>query len=607
MRGLWLLLLLLSLLWGVGCREKTHPRVIVLGIDGADPVLLRRFMAEGKLPHFSELEKRGGFVALGTTNPPQSPVAWASFTTGLDPGGHGIFDFIHRDPETMAPIPSLTSLDSSGRPVLMRRGRPFWGYLSDHGIPVRMIKIAANYPATDLPGEVLPEMGTPDMVGSYGTFTYYTEADEPPPEDLSGGRFVRVEERSGVLRASVVGPQKETLPLQVYRSQKSAVIEVKDERVLLNKGEWSDWTSLQFSSGSGMVRFYLKACRPHLKLYMSPVNIEPCDPAVPLSNPPGLARHFCRCCGPYYTQGMPEDTKALVHGVLDDQEFLEQSGLVTTERWRLFEQGLSEFEEGLFFFYLSAPDIVSHLFWNVDDVHHPGHQTDGRTAGKLAIEKAYVEADKFVGRALRGCDSRTTLLVMSDHGFAPFYRSFNLNTWLQQRGYYDPTDWTKSRAYGVGFNSLYLNLQGREKEGVVKPEQADDLLTALRDELSAEVDPLSGQPVFKAVYLSSELYRGGEADKAPDLVLGYSRGYRGSWKSALGETEETVLTDNLEVWSGDHLMDASVVPGILLSNRTFSGKGATLLDLAPTILQLFHVEPPSEWSGRALMPKGEKH
>ena len=602
MRFFWLFLLVLSLLWGVGCRQKSHPRVIVLGIDGADPVLLRRFMAEGKLPNFSELERRGGFAPLGTTNPPQSPVAWASFTTGLDPGGHGIFDFIHRDPDTMSPIPSLTSLDSSGRPQLMRRGRPFWGYLSDCGIPVRMIKIAANYPATDLPGEVLPEMGTPDMLGSYGTFTYYTEGQESPPDDLSGGRFVKVAERDNVIRASVVGPQKETLPLRVYRSEHSAVLEVEKERVLLNEGEWSDWISLPFPSGRGMIRFYLKACRPHLKLYMSPVNIEPCRPAVSLSNPAGLARHLCRCCGPYYTQGMPEDTKALVHGVLDDQEFLDQSGLVTTERWRLFEQGLSEYQEGLFFFYLSAPDIVSHLFWNVDDVEHPGHERGVRKAGKRAIEKAYEEADKFVGRALRECDSRTTLIVMSDHGFAPFYRSFSLNTWLQQRGYFDPLDRAKSQAYGVGFNSLYLNLEGREKEGLVKAEQVDELLETLREELLAQKDPKTGQPVFKAVYRSSEIYHGAEKGKAPDLVLGYHRGYRGSWKSALGQTEEKVLSDNLEVWSGDHLMDASVVPGVLLSNRPLAKEGADLLDLAPTILQVFGVEPPAEWSGRALLP-----
>ena len=601
MRFLWLILLFLSLLVGVGCREGNRPRVIVLGIDGADPELLQRFMTEGKLPNFTALAKRGGFIPLGTMNPPQSPVAWASFTTGLDPGGHGIFDFIHRDPKTMMPIPSLTSLDSSGRPLLMRRGRPFWGALSDRGIPVRMIKIAANYPATKLPGEVLPEMGTPDLLGSYGTFTYYTEAEESPPEDLSGGRFVRVAERNGVIRASVVGPQEEALRLMIYRAPKSAVIEMGERRVLLNAGEWSDWVSLEFPSGSGMVRFYLKACRPELKLYMSPVNIDPCDPAVPLSEPAGLARHFCRCCGPYYTQGMPEDTKALVHGVLNDQEFLQQSELVTTERWRLFEQGLSEFQEGLFFFYLSSPDIVSHLFWNVDDVQHPGYQRGGRTEGETAIEKAYLEADKFVGRALKECDSRTTLLVMSDHGFAPFYRSFNLNSWLAEKGYFEPSDWSKTRAYGVGFNSLYLNLQGREMEGIVNSEQAEELLTRLQDELLAQTDPKTGRPIFKAVYRSTELYHGLEKANAPDLVLGYNRGYRSSWKSALGETEDTVLADNLEVWSGDHLMDASVVPGVLLSNRALPEGGATLLDLAPTILGLFDVEAPGEWSGRDLL------
>lgn len=574
--------------------------MLVLGIDGADPILIERFMDEGKLPHFSQLRRQGGYLRLGSSNPPQSPVAWATFTTGLDPGGHGIFDFIHRDPQTMLPVPSLTRLDQHGKAVLLRQGKPFWGYLVDRGIPATVLKVAANYPPTGLPGKVLSEMGTPDLSGSYGTFTYYTEAQERPPTDLSGGRFVPVAERDGVLRASLIGAGQDTLPLAVSRDAGSALISAGGKRLVLRVGEWSEWVRLPFEHGEGIVRFFLKSARP-LELYASPVNIDPESPVVPISSPDGLARHLGKCCGPFYTQGMPEDTKALVHGVLDDDQFLAQSGLVTEERRRLMAQGLTEFDEGLFFFYLSSTDMISHLFWNATDPRHPGYSKARAEAHGDAILKAYQEADEFVGQAMQASDERTTLLVMSDHGFAPFYRSFDLNAWLLQKGYFKPGSWGQTRAYGMGFNGLYLNLKGREREGTVTSSERDQLLRQLREELLEVVDPRDGEKVFHHIYLASEIYHGPYLERSPELILGYNRGFRCSWQSALGEAGSKVLEDNLDPWSGDHLMDPEVVPGVLFCNKPLTSGEADLKDVGPTVMARFGIAPAPNMLGHDLL------
>lgn len=605
MKRLFLILLLCC-----SCQRAPGPRVIVLGIDGCDPQLLQQFMDEGHLPNFVRLKEMGSFQSLATSNPPQSPVAWATFTTGLDPGGHGIFDFIHRDPETMHPVPSLSLVDEEGKARLNRQGQPFWAYLSEQGIPATLLKVAANFPPDGLPGQVLTGMGTPDLEGTYGTFTYYTSAPEEPPEDLSGGRFVPVEVRQGLVRASLVGPPtsggNESVSLQVWVDGDSVAIEVAQERRVLKVGEWSGWVPAPFPSAKGIVRFYLKSAQPYLQLYASPVNMDPCQPAQAITSPESFSRHLCRCCGRFYTQGMPEDTKALAHGVLSDSQFLEQNELVLGERRRLFEQGLSEFKDGLFFFYLSTPDILSHMYWNTIDPKHPGYTSQRSEEYGKAILSAYLEADGFVGRAMEKLDDNTLLLVVSDHGFAPYYRSFNLNGWLREQGYLRTdslsggTEWVRTRAYGLGFNGLYLNRQGREEHGIVSPAQAEELLQELSQKLTQWKDPETGLPVVNQVYRADQIYAVDHRDIAPDLVVGYNRGYRASWRTVLGYAQGPVLEDNKEPWSGDHLIDPALVPGVLLSSRPVLHEDADLRDLAPTILARFRVPVPPAMKGRDL-------
>jgi len=174
----WLALaaLTVSLVACAGGHKTIGRRVIVLGFDGLDYGLTKELMASGRLPNFSRLAERGTFTALGTSIPPQSPVAWSSFITGLDPGRHGIFDFVHRDPKTMQPYLSTTRTEAASRTLkfgkwqvpiesgeveLLREGQPFWDVLEQHGVETTIVRMPANFPPSGTSTRELSGMGTP--------------------------------------------------------------------------------------------------------------------------------------------------------------------------------------------------------------------------------------------------------------------------------------------------------------------------------------------------------------------------------------------------------------------------------------------------------------
>jgi hypothetical protein len=300
-------------------------KVIVLGIDGMDPNILEKMMAEGKMPNFSKLAKQGGYSRLDSSIPPQSPVAWSDFITGMDPGGHGIFDFIHREPENYMPYLSTSKTEGAGRSIslgewvlplsggetkLLRKGKAFWQILEENGVPTTIIKIPANFPPAESPGRSISGMGTPDILGTYGTFSFFTDAPERFEDDISGGKVYPVDIEQNVVNAKLLGPKntfkkdQPTLEVDftVYIDSENPVAKIKidDEEILLNVGEWSDWVSVEFEavpylqSLKGICRLYLKEVRPHFGLYISPVNIDPLDPALPISTPDDYAAKLAK-------------------------------------------------------------------------------------------------------------------------------------------------------------------------------------------------------------------------------------------------------------------------------------------------------------------------
>jgi predicted AlkP superfamily phosphohydrolase/phosphomutase len=623
--------------------QEEMPRVFVLGIDGMDPKLLARYISKGRMPNFEAFVKDNTFLPLGTSIPPQSPVAWASFITGTDPGSHGIFDFIHRSTEDYFPVFSASSVTppektikigswvlplSGGEAINLMRGKTFWQSLDDHDIPYTIFRIPSNFPPTPCEGVSISGMGTPDLLGTYGTFSFFTDHPTFTATEVSGGEIFVVSTENDRVTAELTGPENTMKvdspelkrPFTVYmdRENRSAKIVVGDEVIILNEGEWSEWVPVSFEllgplkSVPGMCLMYLKSVTPHFQLYVSPINIDPSNPALPISTPSEFSKDLYQRIGRFYTQGMPEDTKALEHGVIEDSEFLRQTEIVLKERMKMLDAMLDDYEEGLLFFYISTLDQASHMMWRNMDPDHPNHPEDH--AHQDAIETLYAKMDSILGVVQERIPENTTLIVMSDHGFAPFYKKFNINTWLHQNGFLeirDPrilgelpahsnTNWRKTRAYALGINSIYINLRGREARGIVKQNDYDKVLDELEEKLLAVRDPETGDPVVKTLYRTKDVYDGKALAGAPDAIVGYYSKYRCNDLSALGQLSEEVFTVNMSKWSGDHCMEHTEVPGVFLVNRPIVIDDPDLRDLAVSILQLYGIEKPEEMTGRAV-------
>jgi predicted AlkP superfamily phosphohydrolase/phosphomutase len=623
-----------------GCARSaagpTIPRVIILGLDGLDHDLTTRMLKEGRLPGLTRLSRMGGFSALGTAIPAQSPVAWSDFITGMDAGGHGIFDFIHREPATMTPYLSTSRTEppkhvlklggwqfplSGGKVELLRRGRALWEKLEERGIPATVLRIPANFPPSGTASRELSGMGTPDVLGGYGTFSYYT-TDRLAflGREIAGGSVYRVEEEGGVVRAKIYGPdhplkvspEKLTADLTVHLDPDRPAVKlvVGDEVRLLQEGEWSDWVPVSFDLMPTQhlpveARFHLKRVRPHLALYVSPLNFDPLAPALPVSSPADYAAELARATGRFYTQGMPENTGALAAGVLTPDEFLAQARIAGQEVLDQFPYVLRRFDRGLLFYYEGNTDLVSHMMWRPMDPGHPAYDPVKDPPYANVVPSAYEEADELVTYALDHMGDDTLLIAMSDHGFTSWRRTFHLNAWLHQNGYLAVrdeslpagmellanVDWARTRAYGFGLNGLYVNLQGREKDGIVPPSGRGALLAELKQRLEATIDPWNGKPAVGHVYLRDETFSdGGQRAIGPDAVIGWAKGTRGADSSALGEVEREVLTDNDKPWSGDHEMDTPDVPGILATSRPLKRPARNLRELHASVLAEFGVE-----------------
>jgi predicted AlkP superfamily phosphohydrolase/phosphomutase len=624
---------------GGGCRSRggelaSKVRVVVLGFDGMDYELTKEMMAEGRLPHLARLAAQGTFQALGTSTPPQSPVAWSNFITGMDAGGHGIFDFIHRDPRTMIPYLSTTRPEPSEKKLefgkyqfpltedkmeLLRFGTPFWEVLEKKGIPTTIMRMPANFPPSGTATRELSGMGTPDVIGSYGTFSYYTS--DPAAfrgKDVSGGTIYGVTVSDGIVKGMLQGPknpflvkpQEASAGFTVYidAQEPFAKIVVGDEERVVKVGEWSDWVpvTLKFiptQSIRVICRFYLREVRPVFNLYVTPLNLDPTKPAMPISTPASFAGELAGATGRFYTQGMPDDTKALMNGVFSAEEFLAQADMAQEEAARQYKYLLERFQEGLLFYYFGHSDQVSHMMWRSMDPQHPAYKaSDARF--KNVIPDLYRSFDDIVGATMEKMGPKTALIVMSDHGFTSWRRAFHLNTWLKENGYLvlrDPSrkddpglfanvDWSLTRAYGLGLNGLYVNLRGREKWGIVDPQDRLPLMDEIISKLTKTVDPKTGQIAITSVFRRDEYKSTGHVEIGPDLIVGYAKGTRGSNESALGKVPPEVFMDNTEEWSGDHCMDPESVPGILFTSGPLKKPVAKLQDLAAAILAEFGIE-----------------
>ena len=623
-------------------------RVVIIGLDGLEPTLAEKFMAEGKLPHLSLLKKEGTYARLQTTTPAISPVAWSSFMTGSEPSKHNIFDFLSRDPKTY--LPSLSSA-YIGRPkrVLsvgkyavplskpeirgMRKSVPFWKTLGEAGIFSTVLRVPITFPPEKFSGHLLSGMCAPDLKGSQGTFAFYT-TDKVKHKKREGGVVIPVEVRDGRVRTTISGPENSLLkkaeeikvPMDIVIDKKKSEVrvEVSGERFRLKVGEFSPWIKIAFKPGLGMrvkaiARFLVSQVEPHFEMYLTPLNIDPGKPALPISHPFIYSIYLSKFLGSFITLGEANDTWALNEGALKEAAFLELTYSNHMEWEAMLFNAISKTKKGAVVCVFETTDSIQHMFWRYLDKTHPALQAGSPELSPQVIEDLYRRMDDLIGRVTAKLDPRSALIVMSDHGFKSFRRGVNLNSWLYLNGYlklkdgkatsdewFRDVDWQRTKAYALGLGGLYVNQKEREANGIVS---AGDETRALKAELIGKLnglrDDAAGDIAITEAYDRDKVYSGPYAGNAPDLIIGYNQGFRASWDSVTGKVDSTVFEDNIKAWSGDHCIDPRHVPGVFFFSRKIEAKTPSIMDVAPTVLTLFGLPVPAHMDGRPLVSPGQ--
>jgi predicted AlkP superfamily phosphohydrolase/phosphomutase len=628
-------------------RKAKVKRVVVLGLDGLEPTLTEQYLAEGLLPNLAKLKETGSYHRLGTTWPPLSPVAWSSFATGTNPGKHNIFDFIARDPRTYRPAISSVRIGEPRRRLklgrytfplskpeikLLRKSKPFWSVLGESGIFSAILRVPITFPPDRFHGVQLSAMCVPDLLGTQGTFLHYSDqgtAGRTTDEDVGGQQMI-VERDGNTVRSYLPGPanpleagsEELRIPFTVVAGQgdKDAILKLGGQEVPLPENTYTDWVKFSYKpapgiSMRGISRFYLKQMNGHFSMYSTPLQIDPDRPVMPISHPPVYSSYLSRQQGPFATLGLAEDTWSLSEELMSEDAFLDQAYNIHEERTAMFFDSLTKVRQGMVVCVFDAPDRIQHMFWRFVDEDHPALRGRSNTHGDT-IPEMYQRMDDLVGETVERLGEDTALLVMSDHGFKPFRRCVDLNKWLMENGYLKllgdaahsdqsylkQVDWTRTSAYALGLAGIYINLAGRESQGIVAAGEVRDALVAeIVEKLTGLSDPDTNQTAVRQAVARETVYRGPYVDAAPDILVGYNPGYRVSWESAVGKVSAQVLADNKKAWSGDHCIHPEVVPGILFSSLPLESTEANIMDIAPTALEWLGVDKPHYMDGNSLL------
>jgi predicted AlkP superfamily phosphohydrolase/phosphomutase len=556
-----LLLWPFRMLWGMlhrsrGMRTARVKKLIFLGLDGLDPEFTEKLMEKGKLPNLARLKEQGSYRRLRTTFPALSHVAWSTFATGVNPAKH----------------------------------EPFWKILGRNAVESTILRVPATFPPDDFDGRLLS--ATSDLPGAQSTFSCFTR--RAVRTSFEGGKRHPLIEADGALAGELAGPEDSIL-FWIRNPEGDPVLDIQGGSYPLQPRQYTPWIRLKFGSVHGIVRFLATQTGQEFSLYATAVQIDPENPALPISQPRYYAAYLAKLLGSFSTLGMAEDTSALNEGAIDEDDFLAQAKLIQAEREAMFFSALDHQRSGVVACVFDTSDRVQHMFYRYLD---PARAV---TKHSLAIERMYCDMDRIVGKTLehadRDSDKETAVFVLSDHGFCSFRRGVNLNSWLYRNEYLavqdGEIDWSRTRAYTAGLSGLNLNVRGREAHGVVDPEDASSLTAELISRLVGLRDEGSGEIAIRNVYAYP--------NAVPDLIVGYARGYRASWDAVLGKVAPHVFEDNIKAWSGDHCVDPSLVPGVLFSNRKLDAEDPGIEDMAPTALRLFGIQPPEWMEGKSVI------
>lgn len=592
-------------------------RTVVLGFDSFDPAMFQRAHTIGKMINLGKLVDAGGYSPLEVCSPPQTEVSWTSIATGVDPGSHGIFDLVHRDPETYALYVSLlpTKQGRLGEQFIPPyTTKTFFQKATEMGYPATALWWPALFPARpEIPVATIPGLGAPDIRGQLGVGTYFTTE----PEAKKKTKVVRLESTGkNRFTALLEGPnikvkdgvRSVTLPVAIdIIDDITAQLAIGEQKIILRLGAWSPIIELKFQAGflttvHAITKVILTELKGRVNLYVMPLQIHPLHSPWQYATPISLVKDIWKNTGSFLTLGWPQDTNALEDACISDDQFLSLCDSIFDSRQKIYLHLLRNFREGVLAGIFDCLDRVQHMFLrDREDIVFSWYERLDVFVGQIQaeIEKLGLEKHRF--------------LVLSDHGFSLFDQKVHLNRWLIENGYMTlakpavtgdlrDVDWQHTNAYGIGLNSLYLNVAGREGKGVVEAAGLEHLLDELKTKLLSWKAP-DGRNVVSKVGLKHEVFNGPYNRLGPDLVVGYAPGFRASSETGLGKFEASTLEKNEDHWGADHCIDPTMVPGVLFANRDLRNMpGLSFRDI-PFLaigkhLDQSYIKPPSQMGAK---------
>jgi predicted AlkP superfamily phosphohydrolase/phosphomutase len=589
-------------------------KTLILGFDSFDPNVFEELAGRNQLPNLEKLSQGGGYSRLEVSSPPQTEVSWTSIATGMDPGGHGIFDFVHRDPATYTPYVSILPMRKS---AVGEQFTPpyttttFFEAAADMGYPATALWWPAMFPARpQLPVMTLPGLGTPDIRGQLGVGTFFSSEEETKEKTtvvklVAIGKNRYEAELSGPQTQSRAGPRTLRLPIKVdVIDQTNARITIDTQQVEVHLGEWTDILELRFKAGMlfniyAITRFIAVSLQGVVRIYALPLQIHPLHSTWHYSSSNSFSKKLWKEVGPYLTLGWPQDTTGLGDGCITDDQFLDLCQKIFDRRIQILSYLMKDFQEGVLASIFDDLDRVQHMFFHdrMDIVHD-----------------WYQRLDRFVGdinSQLEGWTGQYRYLILSDHGFSEFRKKVHLNRWLLEHGYLSmknsgddlsSVDWSKTTAYAVGLNSIYLNILAREGQGIVSAENVESLLGEIKSKLLDWKD-VDQTPIIQKIRLKHETYSGPYTRFGPDLVVGFAPGYRASAETGLGKVPAISMEPNTDHWGADHCVDSDVVPGVIFANRDLRDFGTISFRDIPFLaigkhLDPSNIKPPSQATGQ---------
>jgi predicted AlkP superfamily phosphohydrolase/phosphomutase len=414
----------------------------------------------------------------------------------------------------------------------------------------------------------------------------------------------------------------------VDRAARAVDVELDGQKKRVAEGAWSDWFEVKFKvtpivSVRGICKFYPVELGDRVRIYLSPIDFRPVHPPFAFTSPKSLGKELYDLCGPFKSRGWPEETAGLKEERIGEEPFLEDMMQILDNREKMTFELLEKKPWDLFVSVFSETDRIQHMMYRLIDPTHPRFDSTLAAAHGGSVDQIYRRMDEIVGKTIDRIPDDATLLVLSDHGFNSFRRGVNINTWLVRNGFmslagmenpqmklddlfgegdfFKNVDWSRTRAYSIGLGLVFLNVKGREAQGIVAPEDAPALKREIVEKLEAFLDPETGARVVRHAYDGAVVFKGPYIADAPDIVIGFDEGYRVSWQTALGGVPREMVVPNVDKWSGDHCsIDEEITRGVLFSRTPVTKADPHIVDLAPTILRDLGLSPTAEMEGAPL-------